>query len=94
MAPAVSLLLLCTGMALNAVMFPFARHQFGWDHRPFSVFLSYQSLLRLVGVGIVLPVLLRSGWVARVGGSRGVIAGALSCRACELLCFVLATHGW
>jgi hypothetical protein len=86
-APAVSLLLLCTGMALNAVMFPFARHQFGWDHRPFSVFLSYQSLLRLVGVGIVLPVLLRSGWVARVGGSRGVIAGAL-------LCFVLATHGW
>ena len=81
-------------MALNAVMFPFARHQFGWDYRPFSLFLSYQSLLRLVGVGIVLPILLRSGWVARVGGSRGVIAAALSCRACELLCFVLATRGW
>ena len=81
-------------MALNAVMFPFARHQFGWDYRPFSLFLSYQSLLRLVGVGVVLPTLLRSGWVARVGGSRGVIAAALSCRACELLCFVLATRGW
>ena len=80
-------------MALNAVMFPFARHQFGWDHRPFSLFLSYQSMLRLVGVGVVLPVLLRSGCVARVG-SRSVIAAALSCRTCELLCFVLATRGW
>ena len=61
--------------------------------RPFSVFLSYQSLLKLVGAGCVLPLLLRSGWVARFGGSRGVIATALTCRAFELLCFVLATQG-
>ena len=82
------------GMALNAILFPFARARFGWDHRPFSVFLSYQSLLRLIGSGVVLPLLLKSGWVSSVGGSRVVISGALACRAIELLCFVMVDHGW
>lgn len=79
------------GMATTAILFPFVRLRFGWDHRPFSVYLSFTSSLRMLGSAVGVPLLLRSGFAA----PTTVMTCALAGRAVELLCIALAVwQGW